>query len=213
MVHSISVLVLCLRVIGLKEEWGIDLPELKSIRLGYEAFSFEDNSDSTQLFLRSGDGEMRLWIDLPELTSIQLGNEAFSFNDDDSTELIMRSGDGEMRLWIDLPKLTTLTTSTSDWVCYGSSFMYPSSITLEGCCIPLSSHTDMPSLTTVTLDKSRAFKYKKTIHTKSSSSFSPSCLDITPALERYLSEENHFPILPYFPHFPLSFTTLLIHLS
>ena len=77
--------------------------------------------------------------------------------------------------------------------------------------ITLSSPTDMPSLTTVTLDRDLTF-LKKTIHTKSTSSFSPSCLDITPALERYLSEENHFPNLPYFPHFPLSFTTLLIHL-
>ena len=51
----------------------------------------------------------------------------------------------------------------------------------------------MPSLTTVTLDKNNAFKHKKTLHTKSSSSSSPSFLDITAALSDYLS-------------FPLSFT-------
>ena len=51
----------------------------------------------------------------------------------------------------------------------------------------------MPSLTTVTLLKGIAFKEKRTINTKSSSSSSPSFLDITPALQRYLS-------------FPLSFT-------
>ena len=45
----------------------------------------------------------------------------------------------------------------------------------------------MPSLTTVTLDKNNAFKHKKTLHTKSSSSSSPSFLDITPALQQYLS--------------------------
>ena len=52
--------------------------------------------------------------------------------------------------------------------------------------ITLSSQTGMPFLTTVTLNKGIAFKYKKTIHTKSSFSSSPSFLDITPALERYL---------------------------
>ena len=51
----------------------------------------------------------------------------------------------------------------------------------------------MPSLTTVALDKSNAFKHKKTVHTKSIYSSSPSFLDITPALQYYLS-------------FPLSFT-------
>ena len=45
----------------------------------------------------------------------------------------------------------------------------------------------MPSLTTVTLTKGRAFIYKKAVHTKSSSSSSPSSLDITPALQQYLS--------------------------
>ena len=51
----------------------------------------------------------------------------------------------------------------------------------------------MPSLTTVTLYKKIAFRKKKTVHTKSPSSSSPSFLDITPALSHYLS-------------FPLSFT-------
>ena len=51
----------------------------------------------------------------------------------------------------------------------------------------------MPSLTTVTLNKENAFDYKKTVHTKSLSSSSPSFLDITPALQQYLK-------------YPLSFT-------
>ena len=51
----------------------------------------------------------------------------------------------------------------------------------------LPSQTDMPSLTTVTLNKENAFDYKKTVHTKSLSSSSPSFLDITPALQQYLS--------------------------
>ena len=45
----------------------------------------------------------------------------------------------------------------------------------------------MPSLTTVSLDKEYAFKCKRTVHTKSPSSSSPSSLDITPALQQYLS--------------------------
>ena len=54
----------------------------------------------------------------------------------------------------------------------------------------------MPSLTNVTLDKKFAFRYKITVHTKSPSSSSPSFLDITPALQQYLS-------------FPLSYTPYL----
>ena len=45
----------------------------------------------------------------------------------------------------------------------------------------------MPSLTTVSLDKKYAFQFKKTVHTKSPSSSPPSSLDITPALQQYLS--------------------------
>ena len=52
--------------------------------------------------------------------------------------------------------------------------------------ITLSSQTDMPSLTTVTLTKGYAFKYKKTIHIKSVSPSPPSFLDITRALQQYL---------------------------
>ena len=57
----------------------------------------------------------------------------------------------------------------------------------------------MPSLTTVTLTKGRAFKYKKTVHTKSLSSSSPSFLDITPALQQYLQfivSSTHVSISP-----------------
>ena len=58
----------------------------------------------------------------------------------------------------------------------------------------------MPNLTTVTLNKKYAFKEKKTIHTKSSSSSSPhSFLDITPALQQYFS-------------FPLSFKHHYTHI-
>ena len=81
----------------------------------------------------------------------------------------------------------------------------------------LSSQTDMPSLSTVTLDKRFAFTRKNTIHTKSSSSSSPSFLDITPALQQYiqlivsftrLSHPNtkspfslHVTITPFLPHY------------
>ena len=50
----------------------------------------------------------------------------------------------------------------------------------------ISSQTDMPSLTTVTLHKRWAFYKRKTVNTESSSSFPPSFLDITPALQEYL---------------------------
>ncbi len=83
--------------------------------------------------------------------------------------------------------------------------------------ITLSSHPDMPSLTTVTLNKEYAFYKKKTVHTNSSSSSSSSFLDITPALQEYLqfivsfthhSHPNtkspfslHTTITPFLPHY------------
>ena len=65
-----SVLVLCLRVNGLKREWWLDLPELISIRLGEDAFQFNEYDDSSELIMRSGYDEMKWWIDLPKLTSL-----------------------------------------------------------------------------------------------------------------------------------------------
>ena len=64
----------------------------------------------------------------------------------------------------------------------------------------------MPSLTTVALDKEKAFLCKKTVHTKSPSSSPPLSLDISPALSDYLS----FP--PSFTHLSSKpFTQLLIN--
>ena len=60
--------------------------------------------------------------------------------------------------------------------------------------ITLSSQTDMPSLTTVTLDKEKAFLGKKTVHTKSPSSSPPLSLDITSALSDYLSFPPSFKL-------------------
>ena len=64
----------------------------------------------------------------------------------------------------------------------------------------LSSQTDMPSLTTVTLDMLFAFWYKKTVHTKSFSFSSPSFLDITPALQKYLKYPLSFTLHSPIPH-------------
>ena len=61
--------------------------------------------------------------------------------------------------------------------------------------ITLFSQTDMPSLTTVTLRKSIVFRKKKTLHTRSSSSSSPSFLDITPALKKYIPSSSRCSIL------------------
>ena len=59
----------------------------------------------------------------------------------------------------------------------------------------------MPSLTTVILIKGIAFREKKTIHTKSSSSPTPSFLDITPALQKYLKYSLSFTPYSSIPHF------------
>ena len=63
----------------------------------------------------------------------------------------------------------------------------------------------MPSLTIVTLNEYYAFKYKKTVHTKSPSSSSPSFLDITPAIQQYLKYPlsfTHSPLLHYHKYNP-----------
>ena len=119
---------------------------------------------------------------MPELTTIQLGVDALGFDDEGLSELIMRSAFTKMKWWIDLPKLTSLTTEEH----MSFSFYGPRSITLEGCYITLSSQADIPSLTNVFLDMYNAFREKETVHTRSTSSFSPSFLDITPALQEYL---------------------------
>ena len=143
----------------------------------------------TVLYLKVSGLKREWWIDLPELTSIQLGRNALWFRDNAVySELIMRSGDDEMNWGIDLPKLTSLTTEEDS-----RSFEFPRSVILEGTSFHSSSSTDIPSLTTVTLEYYYVFANKKTVHTNSSSSSSPSFLDITPALQHYLS-------------FPLSFT-------
>ena len=77
--HSVIVLVQCLRVNGLRRDWWIDLPELTSIQLGGSAFWFDDD-DSTELIMRSGDDELNWWIDLPKLTSLTIeGTSSFTF--------------------------------------------------------------------------------------------------------------------------------------
>ena len=62
-------------------EWWIDLPELTSIRLGQHAFCFDDeDDDSSELIMRSGDDEMEWWIDLPKLASLTTeGEDSLSF--------------------------------------------------------------------------------------------------------------------------------------
>ena len=70
LLHSSIVLVWYLRVNGLKREWWIDLPELTSIRLGWGAFEFICDDDSSELIMRSDDDEMKWWIDLPKLTTL-----------------------------------------------------------------------------------------------------------------------------------------------
>ena len=62
--------------------------------------------------------------------------------------------------------------------------------------ITLSSQTDMPSLTTVALNKGWAFKYKKIVHTKSSTSSSLSFIDITPALDSVLNAPKSTSLPP-----------------
>ena len=52
MVHSSIVLVLCLRVIDCDVSDWLDLPELTSIQMGYEAVEFK-NDASTTLIMRS----------------------------------------------------------------------------------------------------------------------------------------------------------------
>ena len=73
------VLVQCLRVVGLKREWWLDLPKLTTIHFCWGAFEFKDD-DSTELIMRSDDDEMNWWIDLPKLITITTeGRYSYTF--------------------------------------------------------------------------------------------------------------------------------------
>ena len=98
------VLVQCLRVNDLKREWWVDLPELTSIRLGYDAFCFKDD-ESTELIMRSGDDEMNWWIDLPKLTSLTTDGLITFLN----PRSVTLAGSAERPLLrIDMPSLHTV---------------------------------------------------------------------------------------------------------
>ena len=77
--HSMIVLVPCLRVNSLKREWWLDLPELTSIQFGDSAFSFDSKDDSSELIMRSGYDEEKWWIDLPILTTLTTVNGSSTF--------------------------------------------------------------------------------------------------------------------------------------
>ncbi|KAK8818134.1 hypothetical protein WA556_005955, partial [Blastocystis sp. ATCC 50177/Nand II] len=139
----------------------IEMGELNEYSWNFYYASLELKNLPSLKSLLFGRGAFRacsraVFENMPELTTIRLGTHAFQFKDDESSELIMRN----------LPKLTTLTTEGY----YSWTFRYPRIITLE----------NMPSLTTVTLNKSRAFTSKKSINTK----------NITPALQQYLSSPS-----------------------
>ena len=53
------------------------MPELISIRLGYEAFSFDEYNDSPELIMRSDPPYYLLRIDLPKLTLLYENNNEY----------------------------------------------------------------------------------------------------------------------------------------
>ena len=115
--------------------WRIDLPKLKSLLFGYNAFA-----GCSRVELESEYFERRWGIDLPELTSIQLGSAALCYSDEaDDTVLIMRGDGSEVNEWIDLPKLTSLITVEAKRKdsCFGDSFEYPWHVILESMCLAL----------------------------------------------------------------------------
>lgn len=70
---------LCLRVNDLKRKWGIDLPKVTSIRLGYCAFCF-CGGESSELILRSEPTTVKWWLDLPKVTTLTTeGEDSDSF--------------------------------------------------------------------------------------------------------------------------------------
>ena len=68
--HSIIVLVQCLRVKLQDWEWWIDLPELTTIQLGDTAFWFNYKNESSELIMRSEYDEVNWTIDLPKLATL-----------------------------------------------------------------------------------------------------------------------------------------------
>ena len=101
------VIVLCLRVNDMKREWGIDLPELTSIRLGYCTFSF-CGGESTELIMRSDHTPVKWWLDLPKLTTLTTeGEDSESFRC--PHHIILESASSIPSSLLDMPSLATVT--------------------------------------------------------------------------------------------------------
>ena len=75
MTHSVGVLVQYSRVGQQDRGLSLDLPELTSIQLGENAFTFDDNDGSSELILRSSYPWIELRVDLPKLDSLTVASK------------------------------------------------------------------------------------------------------------------------------------------
>lgn len=84
---------------------GIDLPELQSIQLGKDVFSFY-GSIYSELIMKSASNSAVWWLDLPKLTSLTTEGSSDSFK---GPYYVILEGGSWKALWrIDIPNLTTV---------------------------------------------------------------------------------------------------------
>ena len=101
------VLALCLRVKLPQRDWWLDLPLLESIQLGWNAFSFNEDDESSELIMRSHYAKMSWWIDLPALTSFTTDIHGESFS---NPRRVTLQSSASQSLWsLDMPNLVNVT--------------------------------------------------------------------------------------------------------
>lgn len=72
---------LCLRVVTEGEGDRVDLPELTTIELGHDAFSYEvKDEDNSSLIMKSDGIEGSECVDLPKLDTIETAGDSFTYS-------------------------------------------------------------------------------------------------------------------------------------
>ena len=75
------VITLCLRVVAEGEGDRLDLPELTTIELGHDAFSYDvKDEDNSSLIMTSGGIGRSECVDLPKLDEIKTAGDSFTYS-------------------------------------------------------------------------------------------------------------------------------------
>ena len=91
------------KVILLQEGDGVDLPELTTIQLGFDALAFD--SYESRFVMRSCSDERSSRLDLPKLISLKT-TESSSYSLREAMNVVLESATGLKSSTLDMPSLT-----------------------------------------------------------------------------------------------------------